>query len=57
MKKPKLQRPIHEILLTLVVVIMSCGLLALAVIDPSYREEFARIVELVIAAYLGSMMK
>lgn len=54
---PRLQRPIHEILLTLVVVIMSCGLLALAVIDPTYRKEFAQVVELVIAAYLGSMMK
>lgn len=57
MKNPKTQRPVHEILLTLVAVIMSSGLLALAILDPTYRGQFAELVKLVIAAYLGSMMK
>ncbi len=56
-KRQKPQQPVHEILLTLVAVIMVGGFLSLAIMDSSYREPFAEMVKLGIAAYLGWMIK
>jgi hypothetical protein len=55
-RQQKPQRPVHEILLTLVMVIMVGGFLALAIMDSSYREPFAELVKVAIAAYVGWMM-
>ena len=56
-RRQKAQRPVHEILLTLVAVIMVGGFLVIAIMDSGYREPFTKLAELALAAYLGWMIK
>jgi hypothetical protein len=48
--------PFKEGLLTLIVLILVLGSLAIAIIDPSFRPAFADLAKVAMAGYLGWMM-
>jgi hypothetical protein len=47
---------LKEGLLTLIILILVIGSLALAIIDPSFRPAFADLAKVAIAGYLGWMI-